>query len=163
MVFTVVNVAYKSEATSAAINALFEDIRVHDHRADGTQGAPWAGSFVDFLSPGTPIEAGAGWQLNRVRVRSLLGGAAALFDIQATRTGATIAANASGNMPDSVVLSQLPSWCTPANPQFLNGGDGSYAYQAYVQNNGSVVIGAGSPGGIGTGTVQFINGLVLLG
>lgn len=114
MVFSVVDWTYKEEATSTKLDQMVENLLVHDHRADGAQGAALVGDWVDCTGDVSP---GAGWALTGGKVqryRLLLGGALVEWDLSVTRTGAAVDGTGTatvnpGGIADATLLSGMPA------------------------------------------------------
>lgn len=107
--------AFKAVATSARINQIVENIVTHDHRGDGSQGAPLIGAWVNA----TGLTAAAGWSITGTPRYRLLPGLIAV-DLVMTRTGVGIGGTlessgttAPGNVADQAILT---GWPAPARP-----------------------------------------------
>lgn len=117
MVWAPVAWAYKQVVTSAKLAQMVDNLIAHDHRADGTQGAPLRGPWVNASG----LTAAAGWAITGTpRYRLIAGGDVIAIDLVVTRTGAELRGNdltqnIPGNITDSTVLSGWPVEARPAS------------------------------------------------
>lgn len=109
MAFENVVQAFKQMIPSSRINQLQENIVVHDHRVDGSQGHPLAGDWEDI-----PHAFSAGWSLNgHVRGRKLFDGKLVQIHAGIHRDGATITAGVNGGIPASQILNGIDAAWRP--------------------------------------------------
>lgn len=122
MVHAVVEWAYKQIVTSAKLAQMVENHLVHDHRADGTQGAALVGAWQTAAG----VTAATGWTITGTpRYRLLSGGATIVVDVTFTRTGAEIRGNdvtenRPGNIADAALASGWPAAARPTVQQEIH-------------------------------------------
>lgn len=115
MAWAVVEWAYKQIVTSAKLAQMVENLRVHDHRADGTQGSPLVGAWTDVAG----LTAAAGWSISGTPRYRIIATGVYLVDLVVTRTGAEIrgsdvTAATPGNVTDTTVATGWPTAVRPA-------------------------------------------------
>lgn len=145
---------YLDEITSSKIQQMQENIVTHDHRPDGSQGAPLWGEWVDLDG----ITAASGWSLGATkRYRSLLGGRILQLDIFVNRTGPSIDAQGAGaanpgNVADTVILTGLPAEARAPSIPFATDVGGTGLAMLRANADGSIeYTSATTSGGIRTG------------
>lgn len=167
MPWGIVDWQYQDEVTSAKLAQMVENLRVHDHRADGSQG-------VALVEPWQTIgaTAAAGWSVGTKRGRRLLGGALLAVDLTFTRTGgelvfSTVSQNNPGNLFPSVDVGTLPEgW----RPSFLHeiksdkGGANGGILSLVVASTGVITLQGGTPSNrVRTGDDFNVGALLLTG
>lgn len=166
MVFELVSWEYQDEVTSAKLAQMVEQVRAHDHRPDGSQGAALVEDWTTLgLSPGS------GWSIGRARARRLLGGVLIALDVIATRTGAGITFNdETSGFPgalggNSTVATGIPGGTDGYRPPFdyrLHADrDGGSPVAARLTTAGEIQLTGGTTAGrIPTGHGLVISGFV---
>lgn len=164
--FGAVSWAYKALITSAKLQQMVDNIVAHDHREDGTQGAP----LVEAWKTPTGVAAGAGFTLTRFRYRVLLGGRIVAYDAVVTRTGGQLAFTGTsgqnpGNVADVDLLTGIPTAARPAQLQLIAGGiAGQTLAVIRVETSGKAVLASGVPAGtLETGETVVFGGTLWLG
>jgi hypothetical protein len=151
---------YQDEIVSSKLAQMVENHELHDHRADGTQGADLVGTWT---ASGATIAAG--WSLSTNRYRLLLGGILVAYDFVVTRTGADLVAAGDGtvqpgNLTDNLILSGIPAAARVSAPQNL-AGDALGPVMFTVESDGSIsLISATTSGVISTGRNLRIRGVL---
>lgn len=103
MAWAAVSWAYKTLVTAAKLQQMVDNLVAHDHRADGTQGAPLRPGWVTVNAT-----ASTGWTVQRCRYKAVAGDVnVRLWDVQVTRTGATLTAGTDSNFGDTAIATGL--------------------------------------------------------
>lgn len=142
MVWSPVAWAYKQVVTSAKLQQMVDNIVAHDHRADGTQGAP----LMSGWTPVTGIVRAVNWGTVSARYRRLdrANGSLVLLEVTATRLNSDLRFGSSGNVVDTPVLSGMPAALRPVARRYLRGQYGGVALlNAYLNTTGQIGIGSG--------------------
>lgn len=115
MAFAAVDWAYKAIVTSAKLAQMVENLLVHDHRSDGTQGAALVGAWTTVSG----LTASTGWSISGTPRYRIIAGAAIQVDLVVARTGAElrgsdVTGNTPGNVTDTTIATGWPTAVRPA-------------------------------------------------
>lgn len=164
--FAAVSFVFREVLSFTKLNQLAANITSHDHRADGTQGAPMVGEWTSFDT----LSAVSGWSIaDGPRYRVLAGGTVVAIDVSVTRTGAQLDASTvdqanPGNFADAQILSGIPAAIRPTVDQYVvTDKQDNGIVSVRVDAAGTATLVAGVPSGaIQVGATIKIRGLLWL-